>query len=330
MTGVSARPRVGEECCSSGACEGRVALVTGASQGGIGTAIAVRLAAEGAKVAITARSQKGLEETAALIAQVGAPALVLPADLADPRGDRTRLVERSEAALGPIDILVNSAAAGGYKPFERWRTPELEMLHQVNVFAPWELMAAVLPGMRARQRGRILNLTSFTGELPPGPPFPNNLPARAGSAYGASKAALNRMTLAAASETHGQGIAVNALAPQAAVATRDLVASGRIEQHWFEPLETMAEAALALCTCEPSGITGRIACSLQLLVELKRPVRDLRGQALVPGWQPSDLPAAIERQLAAHAQSGWARAYEFGRPSSSPPAGLPPRAGLDS
>jgi len=187
-------------------------------------------------------------------------------------------------------------------------------------------MAAALPGMRARRRGWILNLTSFTGELPPGPPFPNNLPARAGSAYGATKAALNRMTLAAASETHGQGIAVNALAPQAAVATRDLVASGRIEKHWFEPLETMAEAALALCTCDPARLTGRIAYSLQLLVELTRPVRDLRGQALVPGWQPEDLPAVIARQLAAHAESGWQRAYEFGRPSS-PPAGLAsPRA----
>jgi len=100
----------------SGACEGRVALVTGASRGGTGTAIAVRLAAEGAKVAITARSQAGLEETAARIAEAGGSPLVLVADLSDPRGARGRLVERTEAALGPIDILVNSAAAGGYKP----------------------------------------------------------------------------------------------------------------------------------------------------------------------------------------------------------------------
>ena len=307
----------------TGACAGRVALVTGASRGGIGTAIAVRLAAEGARVAITGRKQAGLEETAARIAETGGSALVLVADLSDPRGERGRLVLRTEAALGPIDILVNSAAAGGYKPFERWTTPELEALQQTNVFAPWELMAAVLPGMRTRRRGWILNLTSFTGELPPGPPFPKNLPAQAGSAYGASKAALNRMTLAAAIETHGQGIAVNALAPQAAAATHDLVASGRIAEHWYEPLETMAEAALALCSCDPARLGGRIAYSLQLLVELGRPVRDLDGRALVPGWQPEDLPAVIARQLAAHAESGWPHAYEFGRPSS-PPTGLPP------
>ena len=305
----------------SGDCAGRVALVTGASRGGIGTAIAVRLAAEGAQVAISARNRAGLEEAAARIAEAGGRALVLVADLSDPHGERGRLVERTEAALGPLDVLVNSAAAGGYKPFERWTTPELEALHQTNVFAPWELMAAALPGMRARGRGWILNLTSFTGELPPGPPFPQSLPARLGSAYGASKAALDRMTLAAAVETHGQGIAVNALAPQAAAATRDLVDSGRIEKHWFEPLETMAEAALALCTGDPARLTGRIAYSLQLLVELGRPVRDLRGEALVPGWQPESLPALIARQLAAHDGAGWPDAYAFGRPSS-PPTGL--------
>ena len=300
----------------SGVCAGRVALVTGASQGGTGTAIAVRLAAEGAKVAITARTRAGLEETAASIAEVGGPALVLPADLSDPRGDRTRLVERTEAALGPIDILVNSAASNGYKPLEQWTLPQLEHIQQINVWAPWMLMTAVLPGMRARGHGWILNLTSFAGELPPGPPFPENGPSKAGSGYGASKAALNRMTMAAASETYGQGIAVNALTPQAAIATRNLVAAGWIDQHWYEPLEIMAEAALALCTGDPSQLTGRIAYSLQLLLELKRPVLDLHGQSPVKGWQPEDLPAAIARQLEAHSKSGWLRAYDFARPSS--------------
>jgi NAD(P)-dependent dehydrogenase (short-subunit alcohol dehydrogenase family) len=304
------------EARSSGVCAGRVALVTGASQGGTGTAIAVRLAAEGAKVAITARTKAGLEETAASIAEVGGSALVLPADLSDPGGDRTRLVERTEAALGPIDILVNSAASNGYKAFEEWTLQQLDHIQQINVWAPWELMTAVLSGMRARGRGWILNLTSFTGELPPGPPFPENGPSKAGSGYGASKAALNRMTIAAASETHGQGIAVNALTPQAAIATRNLVAAGWIEEHWYEPLETMAEAALALCTGDPSKLTGRIAYSLQLLLELKRPVLDLHGRSTVSGWQPEDLPGVIARQLAAHSESGWPRAFDFARPSS--------------
>ena len=310
------------EQTAEGTCAGRVALVTGASQGGTGTAIAMRLAAEGAKVAITARSQEGLEETAGRIAELGGTSLVLPADLSDPDGERDCLVERTEASLGPVDILVNSAAASGYKPVEKWTTPELEHLLQINVWGPWELMTAVLPGMRERRRGWILNLTSFTGELPPGPPFPKSIPSKAGAGYGASKAALNRLTVAAASETEGQGIAVNALTPQAAIATRRLVTDGRLGEHWIEPLETMAEAALALCTGDPTQLTGRIAYSLQLLFELRRPVRDLAGRSLVEGWQPDDLPAAIERQLAAHAQVGWHHAYDFARPSS-PSIGTP-------
>ncbi|MCE2390412.1 MAG: SDR family oxidoreductase [Proteobacteria bacterium] len=310
------------EQTAEGACAGRVALVTGASQGGTGTAIAVRLAAEGAKVALTARNREGLEETAERIAELGGTSLVLPADLSDPDGGRAHLVERTEASLGPVDILVNSAAANGYKPVEKWTTPKLEHLMQINVWAPWELMTAVLPGMRERRRGWILNLTSFTGELPPGPPFPRTIPSKAGAGYGASKAALNRLTVSAASETEGQGIAVNALTPQSAIATRRIVTAGRIEEHWIEPLETMAEAALALCTCEPSQLTGRIAYSLQLLLELRRPVRDLTGRSLVDGWQPDDLPATLERQLAAHAQEGWRHAYDFARPSS-PSIGTP-------
>jgi len=290
--------------------------VTGASQGGTGTAIAIRLAAEGAKVAITARSEAGLAECAAAIAAVGGEALVLPADLADPKGERTRLVERTEASLGPIDILVNSAATNGYKSFEQWTLSQLEFTQQINVWAPWELMAAVVPGMRARGRGWILNLTSFAGELPPGPPFPTNAPSKAGSGYGASKASLNRLTLAAASETHGQGIAVNALTPQAAIATKSLVAAGWIEEHWYEPLETMAEAALALVSGDPAVLTGRIAYSLQLLLELQRPVFDLHGRTLVEGWQPADLPRALARQLEAHTKAGWLDTYDFARPSS--------------
>src|SRR5580765_2575869 len=96
-----------------GACEGRVALVTGASQGGTGTAVAVRLAAEGADVAITARTVGGLQETAARVEALGRRVLVLPCDLSDPDGGRASLIGRTEAELGPVDIVVNNAAAGG-------------------------------------------------------------------------------------------------------------------------------------------------------------------------------------------------------------------------
>lgn len=296
-----------------GIAEGRVALVTGASKGGTGTAIAIRLAAEGARVAITARSEDGLEQTRKRIVELGRECLVLPVDLSDPAGGRLELVPRTESELGPIDILVNNAAANGYHPFDQTTPRALERCFQVNMWAPWELMRAVVPGMRERGRGWILNLSSFAAELPPGPPFPTNLPARGGFQYGASKAALNRLTVTAASECDGQGVAVNALSPQAAIATPSLVEAGWIDQAMFEPLETIAEAALALCSCDPARLTGRIAYSLQLLVELGRPVRDLHGDHLVEGWQPEDLPPVIARQEANLAKQGWPDPYSFGR-----------------
>ena len=304
--------------------EGRVALVTGASRGGIGSAIAVRFAAEGARVAISGRSEKGLAACVEQIREVGGVCAVLRADLADPGGARKRLVADTEAAFGPLDILVNSAATNGYKPFTEWTREELLEMYEINFFGPWELMNAAVPGMRERGRGWVVNLTSFAGELPWGPPFPGNVVARGGSAYGSSKAALNRLTAALASECEGR-VAVNALTPQAAARTRRLARGEAfaIEETQFEPLETMAEAALALATADPMQLTARIAFSLQLLLELRRPVRDLSGGSLVPGWQPDDIARVLERQSALHERLGWKNAYEFGRPHSPNPKPTP-------
>jgi NAD(P)-dependent dehydrogenase (short-subunit alcohol dehydrogenase family) len=316
---------------ATGELDGRVALVTGASQGGIGTAIAVRCAAEGARVAVSGRSREGLEACAAEIAAVGGECVVLPADLADPGGARTRLVADTEAALGPLDVLVNSAAVNGYRPFETFTRDDILRVYEVNVIAPWMLMTDAIAGMRERGRGWVLNLTSFAAELPWGPPFPTNLPAKGGSLYGSSKAALNRLTIAAASECEGQGIAVNALTPQAAALTKRLASNDSgfsFDDTMFEPLETMAEAALALVTGDPGRrgvLTARLAFSLQLLVELQRPVRDLVGRDLVAGWQPADIVAVLGRQADALAARGWPDAFSFGRPHSPDPRFVLPR-----
>jgi NAD(P)-dependent dehydrogenase (short-subunit alcohol dehydrogenase family) len=286
-------------------CDGRVALVTGASKGGTGTAIAVRLAAEGAAVAIVARDRDGLATTASRIRAAGGTALELPCDLADPDGGRSTLVARVEDALGPVDILVNNAAANGYRPFDEWTPKQLDVAHQVNVRAAWQLMADAAASMRAQRQGWIVNITSFAAELPPGPPFPSTLVAREGAGYGASKAALNRLSVSVAAELFEHGIAVNALAPQSAIATPHLLAQGRLPADRFEPMSTMAEAVLALATCAPAACTGRVVRSLELLVELDRPVRTVDGAELEDGWQPKDLPAVIERQAAQLEQRGW-------------------------
>jgi NAD(P)-dependent dehydrogenase (short-subunit alcohol dehydrogenase family) len=305
-----------------GACDGMVALVTGASQGGTGTSLSTRLAAEGAKVAITARSEDGLRETLARIEQVGGQGLMLPCDLGDPNGGRATLVERTERAFGPIDILVNNAVSHGVKLMHEWTLPELEQDAQVNLWAPWLLMGQVIPGMKERKRGWILNLSSFSAELPPGPPFA--VKAKNGSSlYGAMKASINRMSVAAAGELHGSGVAVNTLAPQRSVLTPATAASTLFTNKKIcEPLETMVEAALALCTGDPNVLTGRLAYSLQLLVELQRPVYDLTGETLVEGWQPQDLPAAIHYREDYTARDLWPDCYNFHRPHTPYPEAL--------
>jgi NAD(P)-dependent dehydrogenase (short-subunit alcohol dehydrogenase family) len=302
--------------------EGKVAFVTGASQGGTGRSVAVRFAAEGARVGITARSRDGLEETRARIEAVGGKGLALPCDLSDPSGGRDTLIARTEAAFGPIDVLVNNAVAHTLKPVHEFTIAELEGYAQCNLWAPWLHMAQVIPGMRQRGEGWILNLTSFSGELPPGPPFARK--AKDGSSmYGATKAALNRLTVAAAGENEGV-IAVNALTPQIAILT-PRVQSGTIVSAYddiCEPVETMAEAALALCTGDPAVLTGRIAYSLQLLLELERPTYDLSGRKLVDGWQPADLPKILQHDVAFHASNGWPDAFDFHRPHTPMPAAM--------
>jgi NAD(P)-dependent dehydrogenase (short-subunit alcohol dehydrogenase family) len=288
------------------ACRGQVALVTGASRG-IGKAIALRLAAEGAAVGICSRPDPAAPELGTLgaardeIAALGGAVAAVPFDLRDPSLDRAELVDRVEAELGPVTILVNNAAGGGFRSFMDWTDRQIEGVLELNLWAPWHLIRRVLPPMRERGAGWILNVSSQTAVLPKGPPFPPTQPSSRGTIYGGTKAFLNRWTASLASETYGEGIAVNTLAPEAAAATEILVEHSNLPEHLYEPLDTMAEAALALCTADPAVVTGQITTSLQLLVDLDRPVFDLRGDELLAGWQPADLPPKIDG-MARHAR----------------------------
>jgi NAD(P)-dependent dehydrogenase (short-subunit alcohol dehydrogenase family) len=290
-----------------GSCEGRVALVAGASRG-IGAAIATRLAAEGASVALSARTVAdgdaalpgSLTSVLHTVRRFGVPAVALEADLSRPDGGRDTLVARAEAELGPVDILVNVAATDSYAPFLDLSRSRVGWVYELNLFTPWELCRAVLPGMRQRGRGWIVNISSFAAEHPVGPPYRGVVTDQQATLYGSTKAALNRFTTSLAAETFADGLVVNALAPDAAVKVRD---DWPYPDSVSEPVETMAEAALALATVEPAGdatVTGRVNYSLSLLVELGRPVRTLDGTELLDGWQPGQIdPGRLRRPVPA-------------------------------
>lgn len=260
--------------------EGKVALVTGASRG-IGVAIAERLAQEGASLALVARTLHAepdarlagsLADTVALVERAGGRAVPIVADLANP-ADRARIVPEVRAALGPVDVLVHNAAAAIYAPVAEIPLKRRQITFEVNVHATLDLAQAVLPEMRARKRGWIVNLSSASSMHPKGPPYSAAISSTI-TVYGASKAALERITTGLASEVYADGIAVNSIAPVAAVRTPGAEALVgelmRTNPELVEPVEWLAEAVLALATCDPRTCTGRILYSGPFLDEIGR------------------------------------------------------------
>ena len=193
----------------TGQFAGRVALVTGGGKG-IGGAISLALAAEGADVAINFRSDAdAAAQTAAEVERLGVRALLVPADVTD-EDAVVAMVGRVRAELGPVDLLVNNAAYTRLVDPERMDLKMWRRIFAANAEAVFHLTWLVKDDMRARGRGAVVNISS-TSSLKPDPMM---------MGYGASKAALNAFTASAALALIGDNIRVNAVAPGFVVTPR--------------------------------------------------------------------------------------------------------------
>lgn len=256
-----------------GMLDGKIAIVTGASRG-IGAEIARRFGREGAAVVVAARTTRPgdspfagtVGETADQIRAAGGTAIALAADLSRPE-DRERLVAEATRQLGAPDILVSNAAVTYFTRVEDFSARRLELMFDVQVQAPFHLATLVLPGMRERGAGWILNISSGAARHPAMPPTP--WATRGGTVYGMCKAALERFSTGLAAELYADNIAVNALSPSKVVPTPGTVFHKltTYDDVNAEPPAVMAEAALMLCHADPRTLTGRIAYSQELLAE---------------------------------------------------------------
>ncbi len=258
---------------TGGRLAGRRALVTGASRG-IGAGVAERLAAEGADVVLVARTLEpgssplggSLRETAERLAAYGTRVATLVADLSD-EDSRARIVPAAVELLGgPVDVLVNNAAAAVYQPMADFPLKRRRLTFEVNVHAPMDLTQAVVPAMRAAGQGWIVNVSSASARHFDGPPFELVEPGADLAVYAASKAALNRLTNGLGAELHGSGVRVNTVQPSAAVLSEGAakLVGDTLRPDQVESLEEMVEGVLALCDC-PEDVTGRTTVSLDLI-----------------------------------------------------------------
>ena len=252
-----------------GVLDGKVAIVTGSSRG-IGEGIARRLAKDGARVIVTARTVEVRDErlpgtvntVADSINADGGDATAVSANL-QKKEDRERLVTSVLESHGQVDILVNNAAIlvpGGTIEFdERY----YDRMFEILVKAPFHLCQLTLPGMIERGGGSVLNISSGAAIHPePGVAHGD------GSVYGMTKAAIERFTTGLAAEMFEHHISVNALSPSKVVATPGQMFGRKYSQEMLdnsEPVAEIAEAAFQLITGDPAKVTGGIRYTAEVL-----------------------------------------------------------------
>lgn len=214
--------------------QGKVCLVTG-TRSGIGKAIAIRFAEEGAVVFANAKKEEDVREWSDLI-QVKGKIIPLPFDVTDSGQVRESML-KIKRQYGHLDVQVNNAAVVSYEPMSIMTRQNLESMFQVNVFAVFEMMQFVSRMMKAQSKGSIINISSMVGEKG----------AAGQAAYSMTKGAVSSLTKSAAKELAKDHIRVNAIAP-------GMVRSERFEKEMTKRFPKMQENILWGRLAEPEEI----------------------------------------------------------------------------
>jgi 3-oxoacyl-[acyl-carrier protein] reductase len=234
--------------------EGRVALVTGASQG-IGYACALALARNGASVALAARNQQKLDELAQQITTAGGKAAVFAMDVADEEQIKAG-VKAAVTQFGKVDILVNNAGITKDQLVMRMKRADWDAVLNTNLTSAYLCTQQVIGSMLKQRWGRIINITSVFGQM-----------GQAGQAnYASSKAGLIGLTMALARELASRNITCNAVAPGFIETSMTAVLSDDFKQNAVKQIplgrvgtpDDIANAVAFLASEEASYITGHV------------------------------------------------------------------------
>ncbi len=233
---------------------GHVAFITGASQG-IGRACALRLAKEGASVAVAARNQEKLNESVGEITSVGGKAAAFALDVADEEQIKSS-IKAAIAQFGKVDILLNNAGITRDQLVMRMKRADWDAVLQTNLTSAFHCIQQVIGSMLKQRWGRIINITSVFGQM-----------GQAGQAnYAASKAGLIGLTMAIAREVGSRNITCNAIAPGFIETAMTAPLGDELKQNAVKQIplarigtpEDVAAAVAFLASDDASYITGHV------------------------------------------------------------------------
>ena len=226
--------------------QGKTALITGAS-GGIGSAMAVRLAKSGLKLVLCGRSEEKLSKTKAAAEALGVEVLTVCGDITDDSFPAYAIGQTLER-FGRLDILVNNAGMALSCPFEETSAAQFDQIMALNVRAPYFLCQAALPALRQSDHATIINIASVVGHK--GYPLQ--------SAYAASKHALIGLSKSLANEVYTDGIRVHILAPGAVYTDMVRIARPDLSPEGMILAEDVAETAAFLIEHRTNAVIDEI------------------------------------------------------------------------